>query len=44
MVNVVERHFQGSTWQRCQTHFTRLFNSYPKNMQKDLKSYLEGDL
>ena len=44
LVNAVERHFQGSTWQRCQTHFTRLFNSCPKNMQKDLKSYLEGDL
>ncbi len=44
LVNAVERHFQGSTWQRCQTHFTRSFNSCPKNMQKDLKAYLEGDL
>ena len=43
LVNAVERHFQGSTWQRCQTHFAKnILDSCPKNMQKDLKSYLRA--
>jgi transposase-like protein len=42
LVNAIKKHFQGSTWQRCQTHFSRnVLDRTPKNQQSELKSYLK---
>ncbi|WKY46588.1 IS256 family transposase [Eubacteriaceae bacterium ES3] len=42
LVNAIKKHFQGSTWQRCQTHFSRnVLDKTPKNQQSELKSYLK---
>lgn len=41
LVNAIETHFQGATWQRCQTHFTKnILDTCPKNIQSDVKSHL----
>ncbi|WP_369017257.1 transposase [Thermatribacter velox] len=37
LVKAVEIHFQGVTWQRCQTHFVRnLLDACPKSLQREL--------
>jgi len=37
LVNAVEIHFQGATWQRCQTHFIRnILDACPKSLQGEL--------
>ena len=41
LVAAVRRHFQGSSWQRCQTHFSRnLLDKTPKSLQPALKEDL----
>lgn len=37
LVQAICRHFQGATWQRCQTHFMRnILDKTPKALQKEL--------
>jgi putative transposase len=37
LVQDIEKHFQGATWQRCQTHFLRhILDTAPKSMQDAL--------
>ena len=37
LVKAVKRHFQGTTWQRCQTHFSRnVLDKTPKKYQSDV--------
>jgi transposase-like protein len=41
LVKAVKKHFQGSTWQRCQTHFSRnILDKTPKTQQTELKHQL----
>jgi len=41
LVNAVQKHFQGATWQRCQTHFSRnMLDQTPKTLQPKLKEEL----
>ena len=41
LVNAVRRHFQGASWQRCQTHFSRNMLDYtPKALQPEIKEEL----
>ncbi|MGI6706372.1 MAG: IS256 family transposase [Clostridia bacterium] len=41
LVNAVGRHFQGASWQRCQTHFSRNMLDYtPKALQPEIKEEL----
>lgn len=41
LVNAIKKHFQGSSWQRCQTHFSRnILDKAPKNQQPELKRCL----
>lgn len=41
LVKAVQKHFQGTTWQRCQTHFSRnMLDQTPKTMQPELKEDL----
>jgi transposase-like protein len=41
LVNAIKKHFQGSSWQRCQTHFSRnILDKAPKNQQPELKRHL----
>jgi len=40
-VNAVAVEFQGASWQRCQTHFTKnILDACPKSVQKDLHARL----
>lgn len=42
-MKAVKRHFQGTTWQRCQTHFSRnVLDKTPKKYQAELKNHLRG--
>ena len=42
LVNAIRRHFQGASWQRCQTHFKRnILDSCPKALQVELKARLQ---
>jgi transposase-like protein len=42
-VNAVKKHFQGASWQRCQTHFSRnVLDKTPKRLQSEIKKYLKG--
>jgi transposase-like protein len=42
LVNAIRRHFQGASWQRCQTHFKRnILDSCPKALQGELKARLK---
>lgn len=37
LVRAIRQHFQGVTWQRCQTHFMRnLLDATPKSLQQEL--------
>src|SRR5690554_4754353 len=41
LINAVKRHFQGTTWQRCQTHFSRnMLDHTPKALQPEIKEDL----
>lgn len=41
LVNAIQRHFQGATWQRCQTHLTRdILQAAPKSIRDDLHAQL----
>lgn len=41
LVNAIQKHFQGATWQRCQTHFSRnMLDQTPKSLQPSLKEDL----
>jgi putative transposase len=41
LVNAVKRHFQGATWQRCQTHFSRnMLDHTSKALQPEIKEDL----
>jgi transposase-like protein len=41
LVNAIRKHFQGATWQRCQTHFSRnMLDLTPKALQSELKEHL----
>lgn len=41
LVNALKRQFQGASWQRCQTHFSRnILDSCPKKHQTELKNRL----
>jgi transposase-like protein len=41
LVNAIHKEFQGATWQRCQTHFSRnILDQTPKSLQPILKEDL----
>lgn len=41
LVKAIRRHFQGVSWQRCQTHLKRnVLDACPKSMQNELKARL----
>jgi putative transposase len=41
LVKAVKKHFQGVSWQRCQTHFSRnMLDHAPKSLQMELKEDL----
>lgn len=41
LVNAIQTCFQGVTWQRCQTHFTKnILDKCPKSLQAELKARL----
>ena len=41
LVNAIQKQFQGATWQRCQTHFSRnMLDQTPKSLQPGLKEDL----
>lgn len=43
LVNAIQRHFQGATWQRCQTHLTRdVMEATPKALRDDLHAQLRS--
>lgn len=41
LVNAIKKHFQGASWQRCQTHFSRnVLDKAPKRLQPEIKQCL----
>ncbi|WP_279625778.1 IS256 family transposase [Parageobacillus thermantarcticus] len=45
LMQAIEKHFQGATWQRCQTHFIRnILDAAPKYMQDALLEEIRGIL
>ena len=43
LVNAVRRHFQGASWQRCQTHLTRdILEATPKALRQELHEHLRS--
>lgn len=43
LVTAVQRHFQGATWQRCQTHFARdVGEATPKALRQELHEHLRS--
>lgn len=41
LVNAIVRHFQGATWQRCQTHLTRdILEATPKTVRAEAHAQL----
>lgn len=43
LVKAIRRHFQGASWQRCQTHFSRnMLDVCPKKHQPTLKELLKS--
>jgi len=43
LVSAVRQHFQGVTWQRCQTHFMRnILDAAPKSLREELKAHLRA--
>lgn len=42
LVKAIKKHFQDTTWQRCQTHFSRnVLDKTPKRQQPTLKKHLK---
>lgn len=43
LVNAIKKHFKGTSWQRCQTHFSRsILDKCPKSLQAALKQELRS--
>ena len=43
LVNAIKTHYQGVTWQRCQTHFIRnILDATPKYLKKELHAKLRA--
>lgn len=43
LVSAVRQHFQGATWQRCQTHFMRnILDASPKALRDELKKHIRS--
>src|SRR5258708_9748244 len=43
LVNAIQRHFQGATWQRCQTHLTRdVLEAAPRAVRDELHEHLRS--
>ena len=43
LVQAIYRHFQGATWQRCQTHFMRnILDKTPKVLKKELHAKIRA--
>ena len=43
LIKAIKKHFQGATWQRCQTHFSKnVLDKAPKKHQTKLKNYLRS--
>lgn len=43
LVNAVRRHFQGASWQRCQTHLTRdILEATPKSLRSEVHEHLRA--
>ena len=43
LVKSVQKNFQGTTWQRCQTHFSRnILDATPKRLQPEMKLWLRS--
>ncbi len=43
LVSAIKRHFQGASWQRCQTHFSRnIIDNTPKSLQPEIKEDLRN--
>lgn len=41
LINAIQKHFQGTAWQRCQTHFSRnMLDQTPKSLQPKIKEEL----
>jgi transposase-like protein len=41
LVNAIKKHFQGASWLRCQTHFSRnILDKTPKSLQPEIKEDL----
>jgi len=45
LIRAIRQHFQGATWQRCQTHFMRnILDKTPKQLQKEVHSKVRAIL
>jgi len=45
LVKAIRKHFQGVTWQRCQTHFMRnIMDAAPKHIREELYPHLQAIL
>jgi putative transposase len=45
LVRAIRRHFQGVTWQRCQTHFIRnVLDSTPKALKEEIHGHMRNIL
>mgnify|MGYP001427365184 CR=1 FL=1 len=43
LVNAIRQHFQGVTWQRCQTHFMRnILDAAPKALRDEVKAHVRA--
>lgn len=43
LVKAIKKQFQGASWQRCQTHFSKnILDSCPKKLQPEIKERLRG--
>jgi len=43
LIRAVRQHFQGATWQRCQTHFLRnILDKTPKSLQKKIHTRIRA--
>lgn len=43
LVKAVRAHFQGASWQRCQTHFMRnILDATPKLLRPEIKAHVRG--
>lgn len=43
LVQAIQEHFQGATWQRCQTHFMRnILDASPKALKEDIRGHVRS--